>query len=161
MKLTINKRILKAGTVIEVTWDCGKCDSPRLVMHTGKRESVLAVPPTGSKRFKIKSSKGEHWIGLKAVDYGKELLVKRRFFVYGTNNETDSFEYMDRRDNFFTRIKTNVLRWWNMFTPEKKRLYLIMLSLLAYQFVAALWPEVGRVMFYCIIFWLFWMIAKK
>lgn len=162
MKLTVDKRFVKAGNVVEITWDAEGATSPRIVMHTGKRESTLSVPSSGSKRFRLKGVKGSHWIGLKVWEGNEEKTIKHRVFVYGKAPENDAFEYMDRQDNWLSRIKNYFKRWWSMFTPEKKRLYILLLLLLAYQtmFSLALFT-VAQILFTAIIFWLFWQIIKR
>lgn len=161
MKLKVNKRFVKAGEVVEVSWDSEIATSPRLIMHTGIRESSLAVPESGSKRFRLKGVKGQHWIGLKAWDGNQERLIKHRIFVYGKSRESDSFEYMDKQ-NWFDKLRQGVKRWWGMYTPEKKRLYVLLILLLVYNllFSLALY-NVAQILFMLIIFWLFWQIVKR
>ena len=162
MQLKVDKRFLKAGNVVEVSWDAGDTTSPRLIMHTGKRESTLAVPQSGSKRFRLKGVKGQHWIGLKAWEGNQEKLIKHRVFVYGKSHDSDAFEYMDRPDSWISRKKVAIKRWWAMFTPEKKRLYLLLLMLLGYNMLLSFGLDsASQIVFTLIIFWLFWQIVKR
>lgn len=65
MKLSIDKRIVKAGSVIEVQWDNSGGANQELVVHTGNRESVLPVTMSGSKRLRMKGGHLLCWIGLR------------------------------------------------------------------------------------------------
>lgn len=162
MKLKVNKRFLKAGSVVEVTWEAEDVSSPRIVIHTGKRESTLAVPSSGSKRFRMKNAGLSQWIGLKAWVGKEEELLRHRLFVWGTYSEGDAFEYMDRRDSWWKRTLDGVKRWWNLFTPEKKRLYVILLLLVAYQTVLGMgYLYFSHLMLTAVIFYLFWQIIKR
>lgn len=162
MQLKVDKRLVKAGNVVEVSWDAGTSTSPRIVMHMGKRESTLSVPQLGSKKFRLKGVKGRHWIGLKAWDGNKEVIIKHRLFVYGKSYENDAFEYMDKREGLFSRFTHYVKHWWGMYTPEKKRLYVLLLLLLGYQllFSFALYT-VCHLLLTGIIFWLFWQVIRR
>lgn len=162
MELKVNKRFVKAGDVVEVTWDAGEATSPRLIMHTGIRESALAVPQSGTKRFRLKGVKGKHWIGFKAWDGNQERVIKHRVFVYGKSKESDAFEYMDNQGNWFTRAKLHMKRWWNLFTPEKKRLYILLIVLLVYNSLLSFGLySISQILFTLILFWLFWQIIKR
>lgn len=161
MKLHINKRIIKTGDIVEVSWDAEEGSSPRLVMHTGFRETTLAVPETGSKKFRLKNAKGRHWIGLRCWVGNEDRLVKQRVFVYGTSKETDQFEYIDK-ESWWTRFANKCKRYWNFFTPEKKRLYIILLLLLAYQVLMSFGLfAICHIMMTLITFYLFWQIIKR
>lgn len=163
MKLRISKRIVKAGETIEVEWNCEDCSSPRLILNTGSRENTLAIPPTGTKRFRMKGNKGKHSIGLKAEKNGRERRIKKRIFVYGKTNETDSFEYIDRGDaSPINQWNSRISNWWRSFTPEKKRLYILLLLLLTFNMLSSI-PAVAPysfILFYGIIFWLFWKVIS-
>ena len=162
MKINVNRRILKAGQVIEVTWEAEGAVSPRLVIHTGKRESILAVPSSGTKRFRMKTPGMSQWIGLKVWDGNEERLLKHRLVVWGRPAESDAFEYMDHHDSWWKRTREAVKRWWNLFTPEKKRLYVLLLLLIVYQTILGLGYLYGaHLMLTAIIFYLFWQIIKR
>lgn len=162
MKIKVNRRILKAGQVVEVSWEAESAVSPRLVIHTGKRESTLAVPVSGTKRFRMKTPGMSQWIGLKVWDGNEEKILKHRLVVWGRPAESDAFEYMDSHDSWWKRTRNAVKRWWNLFTPEKKRLYVLLLLLLVYQTILGLGYLYGaHLMLTAIIFYLFWQIIKR
>ena len=162
MKLKVDKRILKAGSVVDVSWDAEDTVSPRIVIHTAQRETTLAVPSSGSKRFRLKNAGLSQWIGLKVWDGHEEKLIKHRVFVWGRYTDSDAFEYMDHHDSWWTRTRNAVKRWWNMFTPEKKRLYVLLLLLLAYQTILGSgYLYAAHLMLTAIIFYLFWQIVKR
>lgn len=162
MKINVNKRILKTGQVVEVTWDAGGAVSPRLVIHTGRRETTLAVPSSGTKRFRMKNAGMSQWIGLKVWDGSEEKLFKKRLVVWGRPAESDAFVYMDHPDSWWKRTRHAVKRWWNLFTPEKKRLYVLLLLLVLYQAILGLgYFYAAHLMLTAIIFYLFWQIIKR
>lgn len=161
MNINISHRLLKAGNIVEVKWECTDADSPRLVLHNDKRETTLAVPPEGVKKFRLKGTSGMTWIGLRAYVNGQDKLIKRRLLVWGKAPKGDKFEYVDSNSGRPNRFKAAITRWWNMFTPEKKRLYVILLLLLAYQLVMAFSPIAAHWFLTGIIFWLFWNIIKR
>lgn len=162
MKLTVDKRLIKAGNVVEVSWDAGTATSPRIVIHTHNRESILSVPQTGTKRFRMKNSQGQHWIALKAWEGNTETVVKRRIVVYGTAQQNDSFEYMDNHNSWWNRKVDAVKRWWNSFTTEKKRLYIILLMLIAYQILFSFgFFYVCHLLLTLLIFYIFWQVIKR
>ena len=164
MRLNISNRIVKAGNIIEVSWDSEEGNNPRLVLETGVHQSVLSVPESGTKRFRLKGSKGKHCVKLYANVYGKEKCVSKRIFVYGKAMDTDEFEYVDRGTTSpLSRWNNYFHNWWNGFTPEKKRLYMILLSLLVIHSAGtvqgfAVFSEVG---YYVLVFWLFWQVVKR
>lgn len=160
MKLHVNKRIVRAGDIITVKWDQEDASNPRLVMHSGKRETELAVPGSGEKQFRLKGKKGIQWIGLKCYVGNKERFIKHHLLLWASHQATDDFDYMDKQDTWMGRMRTSVSRWWNYYTPEKKRLYFILLLLLLYQFMLAAVPQAAGILLYVIIFWLFWQVIK-
>lgn len=164
MRLDISKRIIKAGDVLEVTWNAEGANAPRLILRTGQRESSLAVPESGTKRFRMKGKKGPHSVSLTANEYGRERSIKKRVFVHGHTAETDEFEYVDRGDaSPINRWNSSMQAWWRNFTPEKKRLYIILLLLLAYHAFSRMpsFAEYADILFYGIIFWIFWKVVKR
>lgn len=164
MKLQINKRIVKAGDIIDVEWDSEEGNSPRLILKSGNNSTSLSVPLSGSKRFKMKGVKGSHSITLIADVYGKEKSVKKRIFVYGQKKETDDFEYIDRGDaSSINRWNNSIQQWWQSFSHEKKTLYKLLLMLLAYNALSTIpaAADFALILFYGILFWLFWQVIKK
>lgn len=161
MKLNISKRILKAGDVVEVTWDAEAAGSPRLVMHTGQHETTLAVPESGSKKFRLKGAKGQHWIGLRCWTGNKDKLIRRRILVYGKAQESDAFEYVNPESRW-SRFKNTCKLYWNSFTPEKKRLYAILLSLIGYQILMSCQLfTASQILMTIITFYIFWQVIRK
>lgn len=164
MRLNIDKRFVKAGTVIEVSWNAEEGNLPRLVLQSGQRETSLAVPLSGTKRFKMKGNKGKHCVKLVTNIYGKEKTISKRIFVYGNAEETDEFEYIDHGDaSTMNQWKASCSRWWNSYTPEKKRLYILLLLLLTSNIIRSI-PSLSflsDILFYAIIFWLFWQVVKR
>lgn len=160
MKLNVNKRIVRAGDTITVQWDEQEASNARLVLHSGQREMELAVPSSGEKQFRLKGQRGLQWIALKCYVGNSEKIIKHRMLVWGSHRRTDDFEYMDRQDTWMGRMQSGLKRWWNYYSPEKKRLYILLLLLLCYQFMATAWPQAASVLLYVIIFWLFWQVIK-
>lgn len=164
MRLNISKRFIKAGNIIEVTWDTQEGNNPRLVLETGSRQSTLNVPPSGSKRFRLKGAQGKHRVILLADVNGKEKTLSKRIFVFGKAKETDDFEYVDRGDaSPLNRWNQGISNWWNSYTPEKKRLYILLLCLMGIHLLSRI-PSVvfiSEILYYILIFWLFWQVVKK
>lgn len=161
MKLQVNKRLVKAGEIIEIKWDAEEGNMPRLVLHNGEKEITLSVPQKGEKQFRMKGKKGLHWVGLLTMVGETEKRKRHHFWVYGSAKTTDEFEYMDHQDTTIGRMQDSMKRWWNMFSPEKKRMYILLLLLMLYQFLAVASPAVGGILLYGIIFWLFWQVIKR
>lgn len=162
MRLKVNKRWVKVGDLITVNWNAEGTVSPRIIMHMGRRETALAVPDSGEKKFRLKDARGSHWIGLKVWQDGQEKLIRHRIFVYGKSQTGDSFEYMDRKDSWWCGLKTKMSRWWNCFTPEKKRLYILLLLLITYQTLFSFMLFTAcHLLLTGIIFWLFWQIIRR
>lgn len=165
MRLNVSKRFIKSGEILEITWNSEEATAPRLILKTGSRQSSMAVPESGSKRFRMKRTNGGgHCVALTANVYGKEKTIKKRIFVYGKAKDTDEFEYVDRGDaSPLRRWNGSIDQWWKSFTPEKRTLYKLLLLLLTCNFtrsVPSLQPF-SEVLFYIIIFWLFWQVVKK
>lgn len=161
MKLNIDKRIIKAGDVIEVAWDAEQAESPRLVIHTGAHETTLSIPDSGSKKFRIKATKGQHWIGLRCMTGKEDKLDRRRFFVCGKMRESDAFEYVDKTDRWGS-MKEKCKRFWNSFSAEKKRLYGILLALLAYQGLMSFQLyTASQILMTILTFYIFWMVVRR
>ncbi len=164
MQLNISKRIVKAGDIVDVTWDAQEGTNPRLILETGNRQSTLSVPAAGSKRFRLKGSKGRHSITLITDRNGREKSLSRRIFVYGKAPETDEFEYVDRGDaSPLNRWNNAVRNWWAGYTPERKRLYILLISLLAIHSLGSIpsLSTIAEVAYYVLIFWLFWQVVKR
>lgn len=160
MRLKIDKRLLKAGSIIEVTWDAEEASSPRLVMHTGTHETTIAVPESGSKKFRLKSS-GLQWIGLRCWAGNQDKLIRKHLCVYGKGSHTDKFEYIDR-PNWWSRLKGYCSKYWNYYTPEKRRLYVVLLMLIAYQILLSCGLfQVSQIAIMGITLYLFWQIVKR
>lgn len=164
MQLNISKRFIKAGTIIEVTWDAQEGTNPRLVLETGTRQSTLSVPASGSKRFRLKGVQGKHRVTLFADVNGREKTISRRIFVFGKTKETDDFEYVDRGDSSpLNRWNNSVSNWWRSYTPEKKRLYILLICLMGIHLLGSI-PSVAfisEILYYVLIFWLFWQVVKR
>lgn len=161
MKLQVNKRIVRAGEVINVKWDAEDGNEPRLVLHDGSREISLSVPSSGEKQFRMKGKRGIHWVALVCMVGNKQKRKRHHFWVHGSVKTTDEFEYMDHEDTTIGRMQRNMKLWWGSFAPEKKRMYILLLLLLLYQFLAAASPQLGGILLYGIIFWLFWQVIKR
>lgn len=164
MRLEISKRIIKAGDILEVKWNSEEGTAPRLILQTGGREVSLAVPESGSKRFRMKKSKGNHSVALVTDVYGKEKKIKKRILVYGQAQETDEFEYVDRGDaSPINQMNNRISMWWKSYSPEKKRLYILLLLLLCHHALGS-FPStaaLAEVLYYVLIFWLFWQVVKR
>lgn len=164
MQLNISSRFVKAGSIIEVSWDSQEGTNPRLVLQTGERQSTLGVPSSGSKRFRLKGAKGKHCVMLIAEVNGKDKSISKRIFVFGKAKDTDEFEYVDRGDSSpLNRWNNSVGNWWNSYTPEKKRLYIILICLMGIHLLGS-FPNliiVSDILYYILIFWLFWQVVKK
>lgn len=161
MKLNVNKRIVKAGEVINVKWNAEEGNSPRLALYDGNREIILTVPISGEKQFRMKGRRGLHWIALRTMVGETEKQKRHYFWVYGSAKTTDDFEYMDHQDTPVGRFQQNIKRWWDAFPPEKRRMYVLLLLLMLYQFLAVAAPQLGGILLYGVIFWLFWQVIKR
>lgn len=161
MRISINKRFVKAGEIVEVTWASEEGSSPRIVMHTGERETAIAVPENGSKKFRLKNAKGSHWIGLRCWVGNEEKLVRRRLVVWGKAKETDAFEYIDQ-ESWWKRFSNGCKRYWDYFSPEKKRLYIILIFLIIYQLLMSFHLlAASQILMTVITFYIFWQVIKK
>lgn len=163
MKLRISKYLVKAGDIIEVKWDADEGTDPRLFLSTGNHDVSLSVPLNGSKRFKMKKS-GLHHVKLLTEVYNKPHSTTRYFYVYGKMKDTDEFEYVDRGEaSPIHQWNNGVANWWNSFSAEKKRLYILLLLLLGINMLGSIpsMHAMSTLLFYGTIFWLFWQIVKK
>ena len=163
MKLSIDKRILKAGSVIEVQWDNSGGANQELVVHTGNRESVLPVTMSGSKRLRMKGGHLLCWIGLRTQEYGRVRTLRRYFLVYGKGETTDRFEYVGTNpsDSRLEQAKSAMRRWWNAYTPEKQRLLKILGIILVYEFVLPRNPGLASIVLTILVFYIFWQVIKR
>lgn len=161
MKLTVNKRFVKTGDVVNIKWDAEEGNSPRLILHNGTNEVTLSVPISGEKQFRMKGKKGLRWIELTTLVGETEKRTRRYLWIYGSVKMTDDFEYMDHQDTPVGRMQENMKRWWNSFTPEKKKMYVLLLLLMLYQFLIHAAPGLAGILLYGTIFWLFWQVIKQ
>lgn len=163
MKIYVDKRFVKVGGVVTVRWDAEGATGPRIIMHMGRHETALAVPEKGEKKFRLKDSRGSHWIGLQSWVNGKEETLRHRVFVYGKPNVNgDKFEYLNGKPSWWNQIKERCKRWWSFFPSEKKRLYILLLLLIAYQVLFSFMLFTAcRLLLTGIIFWLFWQVIKR
>ncbi len=164
MKFNISRHILKVGDIIEISWNSEGANDPRLILNTGDRQSTLSIPETGNKRFRLKSSKMHQTVKLIANSNGKETCITKHLFVWGKKKETDEFEYVDLGDaSPMKRWNSAIQNWWQSFTPEKKKLYFLLLWLLGFNIIRSI-PAIASaadIILYIAIFWLFWQVIKK
>lgn len=163
MKLSITNRILRAGDIQEITWDNSGGSNQNLVVHTGRREVSMQAEMSGTKKLRMKGGSLINWVGLRTEEYGKVTTLKRYFLVLGKQKETDSFEYVGQSPvNDRLRSASDWMkRWWGMYTPEKKRLYIIVLILFFYQLLLPHHPDLASGFLTACIFYIFWIIIRK
>lgn len=163
MKIQVDKHIMRAGDVVEVTWEARGCTDAAIIMHTGNNETRIAVPEVGTKKFRLKGTTHLNWIAIAGNEYGKNKQQRSFICVYG-KPKTDEFTYMDgsepwhgKLNSFWYRMKST----WGAYPQEKKRLYWILLALMAYQFIMRTSPELASILLMGIIIYIFFQIIKR
>lgn len=159
-----NKSIIKGGEIIEISWDGQDCSDLQLIIETGNKKTLLNVPQSGSKKLRMKGGSLLNSISLKGTDRnGKKRSSKRTLFIWGKQKEFDDFEYVNDKSvkNKLSSIGQRIKLWWNMFTPEKKHLYIILVTLCIYHVFLNLYPLFASILMMGLIMWIGWMIIKK
>jgi len=158
---TINHRIIRTGEILEISWDCDSCDSQELIIQTGTKKSVLPVETSGTKKIRLTTSGEKTVICLRTVKDGKEHISSKRVWVRAAKQQYDEFEYVDdsfwsRTKEFFRKLKLK----WNMFSPERQRLYVTLTVLAVYLLLQPYYPSFSLMFIYGLIAYLIYKVYK-
>ena len=163
MKIQVDKHLMRAGDVVEVTWEARGCTDASIIMHTGNNETRIAVPEVGTKKFRLKGVTHINWIGIAGNEYGKVREQRSYIFVYG-KPKTDEFTYMNGSEPWHGKVNSLWYRMksvWGAYPVEKKRLYWILLALMLYQFIMSASPELSKILLTGIIIYIFFQIIRR
>jgi len=163
MQLKIDKRFLRGGSIIQVTWDAQGHGSPELVIHTGDRESAIPVSQQGTKRLRMKGGHLLCWIGLQVNDGGRIRTTRRYLLVVGRQQETDDFEYIGQnpvRDRA-TQWWAGIRRWWAGYSTEKQRLMTLLGLLCLHQIVLSFSPIAASMVMMLAMLYILWIIMRR
>jgi hypothetical protein len=95
------------------------------------------------------------------VKNGKENVSSKRVWVREAKQQYDEFEYVDntfwsRTKEFFRQQKLR----WDMFSPEKQRLYITLLVLALYLLLQPYYPSFSLLFLYGLIVYLIYRLYK-
>jgi len=157
----ISHRIIRAGEILEINWECENCDAQELIIQTGAKKSVLPIEPSGTKKIKLSAAGEKTIISLRTVKNGKENVSSKRVWVRDAKQQYDEFEYVDntfwsRTKEFFRQQKLR----WDMFSPEKQRLYITLLVLALYLLLQPYYPSFSLLFLYGLIVYLIYKVYK-
>lgn len=155
----LNHRIIRADEILEITWDCVDSDRQELVIQTGTKQSVLPVELYGSKKIRLKNHQDKTVIMLRTYKDGKMKTDSKRVWVRPAKQHLDEFEYVDN-DNFLVRkckeFVKDIRLAWNMFSPDRKQLYIVWLMLMVYLVILPFHATASIFVMYAIVCYLFW-----
>lgn len=157
----ISKRIIRVGEILEISWDCDASDSQELLIQTGAKKSILPVETSGTKKIKLTAPGEKTVISLRTVKNGKEHVSSKRVWVREAKQQYDEFEYVDdsvwnRVKEFFRKLKLK----WNMFSPERQRLYIVLTVLAVYLLFQPYYPSFSLLFIYGLIAYLIYKVYK-
>ena len=136
MMFKISQRIIRAGEILEINWECENCEVQELIIQTGAKKSVLPIEPSGTKKIKLSAAGEKTLISLRTVKNGKENVSSKRVWV-----------------------REAKLRW-DMFSPEKQRLYITLLVLALYLLLQPYYPSFSLLFLYGLIVYLIYRLYK-
>lgn len=77
MTFDIDRTVVNEGDIVEVRWDCSGAERVELKIDNGYKASVIPLEISGSKRFRLKRSKGRTALTITAWkdgDHGSKTL---------------------------------------------------------------------------------------
>ena len=171
MTFTTDRTTVTEGEIVEVRWDCPGAEAVDLSIDNGYKTSVIPLETSGSKRFRLKRSKGRTRLVLTAhVDgkgFSKAIKVKVKEIPV-TRAET-----VDHRGNPMGWAKRlwNQPKWQAILTryrlgrqamPKEKKLASNVLLLLgAVLLLGAIFPILLPVGIFALACYLLWVVLKR
>ena len=160
ISFSIDRTSAHEGEVVTVSWDCGVPDSVTLRIENGYRTSILQLPDSGTRAILEEKSKGKTTLRLSAACGTR---VERRELTLRVKNlKTIKAEPIHNRRKphldlsnlslrqLWLRAKGAVVGFWRrveygwrVMPPKTKRIYKIMLIVLAVMWISALGQSRG------------------
>lgn len=166
MNIKVNKHIVKAGEVIDVSWDASEGIYQELILKSGDKETSIPVSPSGTKRFRMKGGNLFNSVLLRSQRDGKEVTSRSWVVVWGGDRsqsttrsyaQSSSGKLSSRIGQYFKNLKTA----WTYMPQGKKQLYYILMALLCYQTVALYSYPIASFCMIGILLYIFWLLIKK
>lgn len=162
--LKLSHRIICSEEILEITWDCVNYDQQELIIQTGEKQSVIPVEPYGSKKIRLKNAGEKTVIAVRTYRNGKVKTHSKRVWVRPAKQKLDDFEYVDG-GNWLVRKwrewKNDIRLAWNMFSPDKKQLYIVWILLLGYLVILPFSATISMIYLYGILIYLFWALFYR
>lgn len=174
MTFTTDRTSLTEGEIIEIAWECTQADRAELTIDNGYKASVLSLPLSGTKRFRLNRSRGKTaltmtaWVGEKS--YKKTIKVRvteipttRAEAVDGQGRPMGSLgEWWHQRVLPKWQQMTSRRRAaWQAMSPEKRMASRTVLILSALLLVSILLPGLFILGLMALMGYLIWVVLKK
>lgn len=155
IKFSIDRKSAGEGEYVTLSWDCGMPDSATLTIENGYRTSRLQLPDSGSRTVLIEKSKGKTTFRL-AATWGTRKEVSELSVKVKNLKTIRAKAYRPKRGKTlsFRGLWGRIVSWWRSFTgrlsyawrvmpPRQKRIYKIVLIVLAIMWAGSAWRNAG------------------
>ena len=157
INFTVDRKSVREGETVMVTWDAGVPDAVTLTIENGYETSRLQLPDSGSRAVMIAKSKGKTTLRLAVAQGGRverrELCVKvknikpiraKAYRPKSHRNRQFSLKNLPRRIGEWWRTFCSRMRYaWQVMPPKQKRIYRILLIVLAVMWMGSMWRNAG------------------
>ena len=155
IKFSIDRKSAGEGEYVTLSWDCGMPDNVTLTIENGYRTSRLQLPDSGSRTVLIEKSKGKTTFRLAATQ-GTRKEVSELSVKVKNLKTIRAKAYRPKRGKHFSLngLWGRIVAWWRSFTgrlsyawrvmpPRQKRIYKIVLIVLAIMWAGSAWRNAG------------------
>lgn len=155
IKFSIDRKSAGEGEYVTLSWDCGMPDNVTLTIENGYRTTRLQLPDSGSRTVLIEKSKGKTTFRLAAAQ-GTRKEVSELSVKVKNLKTIRAKAYRPKRGKHFSLkgLWGRIVAWWRSFTgrlsyawrvmpPRQKRIYKIVLIVLAIMWAGSAWRNAG------------------
>lgn len=172
---TSNTSTITEGDVIDIQWNCEPAESVKLSIDNGFKRDDFEIEKSGSKRFRLKRSKGKTILTITATNEGKEysktlkIKVKELKAINAeTISDNQGFGFNgsgqnvgEKFSNWWRNAKMKMLYTWIALPPNKKIAYIILNFMLLLLIITMIFPKFLFFGLILIIIYLFYILMKK
>lgn len=155
IKFGVDRKSAGEGEYVTLSWDCGMPDSVTLTIENGYRTTRLQLPDSGSRTILIEKSKGKTTFRLAAAQGTRKEVSELSVKVKNLKTiRAKAYRPKSGKTFSFRGLWGRVVAWWRSFTgrlsyawrvmpARQKRIYKIMLILLAVMWAGSAWRNAG------------------
>lgn len=169
MKLSVDKKNVTEGDVVEVKWDCPKAESLKITINNGFKAATAEVENKGSKKYKLNRSNGQTVISIEGVENGKtvkkEILIKVKAPKVKKENSKkyDQYQRLDRKPikEKIDALKSKFKYFWQSLPPQKKQAYILLSIIFGIMIISTFYPKIILFGMSILAIYLLWTLMKR